>query len=94
MNSTQTMARPTVGISKKGLLTFSVGIFFGTTITYMLTYVSILQPRVMVPSGGVQTLSGGFIPDSPHSHGEMDGFSGPQDSVNWADKHSHSHTGT
>ena len=87
------MARPNVGISKKGLLTFSVGIFFGVTVTYMLTYVSILQPRVTVSSGGVHTLSGGFIPDSPHSHGEMDEFSGPQQSVSWADKHSHSHAG-
>ena len=94
MNLMQSMARPTVGISKKGLLTFMVGIFFGMTVTYMLSYVSIMHPRITTPSGGVRTISGGFIPDSPHSHGETDELSGPQHSVNWADKHSHSHMGT
>ena len=75
-------------------MTFIVGILFGVTITYMLTYSSFIHTHIRVPAGGVRTFSGGFIPDSPHSHGETDDFRGPEQSVDWADKHSHSHTGT
>ncbi|XP_076436661.1 glycoprotein-N-acetylgalactosamine 3-beta-galactosyltransferase 1-like [Babylonia areolata] len=89
------MARPNggpLGITKNGLLTFVVGIFFGVTVTYMITYSSFLHNRLKFRlHGGGRTVGGGFIPDSPHSHGETDDVSGPQQSVNWADKHSHSH---
>lgn len=42
---------------------------------------------------GQQVSSGIFIPNSPHSHGEMDHLKGPDVSVDWNDAHFHSHAG-
>lgn len=90
------MARPALysgGITKSGLLTFAVGIFFGVTMSYMLTYSAFLKTSTLLPHArSTDNSFVGFIPDSPHSHGETDHFKGPDELVKWADKHSHSHT--
>ncbi|ESO84576.1 hypothetical protein LOTGIDRAFT_222070 [Lottia gigantea] len=50
------------------------------------------QPvRILEPSNKV--FLSGFIPENPHSHGEMDFVKGPDQSVKWMDDHSHSHMG-
>ena len=69
---------------KGQLVTFAAGIVFGLTVSYLLTF-STRYSRYTVPAGQ------GFIPDSPHSHGENDHLQGPEKFVNWTDSHSHSH---
>jgi hypothetical protein len=89
------MAKPTgPAITKAGILTFAVGIVFGATFAITLSYSTVFKIDFFPnPKSGIHTHGGGFIPNSPHSHGEMDGFLGPDEAVNWADAHSHFHAG-
>ena len=77
-----------VGVTRKGVVTFGIGLMLGFAVTYMLTFTMRYRKTL---SGNVY--SSAFIPNSPHSHGEMDQFRGPEETVNWADEHSHLHAG-
>ena len=77
-------------INRKILLTFLVGISLGFIITYTL---------LTSAAGGGSAGAGRwrpaqqFVPQSPHSHGEMDQFVGPDREQTWNDFHSHNHHG-
>ncbi|XP_041366704.1 glycoprotein-N-acetylgalactosamine 3-beta-galactosyltransferase 1-like [Gigantopelta aegis] len=75
-----------VGVTRKGIVTFGIGLLLGFAVTYMLTFTM----RYRSTSNNL-IYSSGFIPKSPHSHGEMDQFRGPDESVHWSDEHSHLH---
>ena len=72
--------------SKRVLLIFASGITLGFFTTYFfrdshLQYQNEKKANVMIPNG--------FIPDSPHSHGEMDSFAGPDQEQKWHDFEDH-----
>ncbi|XP_071108511.1 glycoprotein-N-acetylgalactosamine 3-beta-galactosyltransferase 1-like [Haliotis cracherodii] len=81
-----------MAVTRKGIITFAVGILFGFAVTYMFTISTSITGRMKFAPRQKASYAGGFIPDGPHSHGEMDGVKGPEQSVDWADEHSHSHT--
>ncbi|XP_050418929.2 glycoprotein-N-acetylgalactosamine 3-beta-galactosyltransferase 1 [Patella vulgata] len=81
------------GITKGGLVTFSVGLIFGFAFTYMFAFSSSRGGIVRIAQTPEKVYLTGFIPEDPHSHGEMDNFKGPEKSVMWMDDHSHGHMG-
>ena len=75
------------GLTQKGMVLFLVGIVLGFLLTFLFTQQT--HHTAYVPHGQ----GGAFIPNSPHSHGEMDSFKGPDESVDWSEAHFHSHAG-
>ena len=75
------------GVTQKGIILFLVGLVIG----FILTFLFAQQTNRIGYSQ--QEPHGVFIPKSPHSHGEMDQFKGPEESVDWNEAHFHSHAG-
>ena len=71
--------------TKKGLVTFAVGIIFGFCFTYMLAFSSQWRTRTFYPED--------YIPISPHDHSGMENLRGPDQAFKWADEKHHSHEG-
>ncbi|KAK7012060.1 glycoprotein-N-acetylgalactosamine 3-beta-galactosyltransferase 1-like isoform X1 [Biomphalaria glabrata] len=69
-------------IGKTSLTTLAIGIAIGITVSNIVKFSSTQRRHFS---------SSGYIPDSPHSHGENDFVEGPDDSLSWHDEHSHSH---
>ena len=80
---------PSPGITKRGVLTFVFGIASGFLCTYLLLVSREVKTVEKRPLG----LSHHFIPDEPHSHGEMDHFAGPEQEQQWSDTEAHDHQG-
>ena len=74
-------------VTQKGIILFLVGL----VIVFILTFLFAQQTNRIGYSQ--QEPHGVFIPKSPHSHGEMDQFKGPEESVDWNEAHFHSHAG-
>ncbi|KAH9487856.1 Glycoprotein-N-acetylgalactosamine 3-beta-galactosyltransferase 1 [Bulinus truncatus] len=70
-------------IGKTSITTFAIGIAIGITLSNVIRFTS-------SPMKG-NVISGSYIPNSPHSHGENDLVQGPDDSLSWHDELSHSH---
>ncbi|CAL1539230.1 unnamed protein product [Lymnaea stagnalis] len=68
------------GFGKVSVITLAIGIFIGISVSNIFRFTT--SPR--------NSLSG-YIPVDPHSHGENDDVSGPDNSLSWHDEHSHSH---
>lgn len=66
---------------KVSITTLAIGIAIGISVSNILRYTSSSSHNPI----------DGYIPDSPHSHGENDLLKGPDSSINWKDEHSHSH---
>ena len=82
---------PSPGLSRRVLLVFLTGIGTGFFFTYIL-FTSFSTSQHLI-RGAKRTLvpHESFLPDSPHSHGETDGFVGPEHAQKWSDEHSESH---
>ncbi|ELU10340.1 hypothetical protein CAPTEDRAFT_176711 [Capitella teleta] len=76
------------GITRRGILTFLLGIVLGFLCTYFLatSQFAALNEARKVPSS-----PHAFLPDEPHSHGEMDEMEGPDVEQQWTDVEAHQH---
>ncbi|XP_052096116.1 glycoprotein-N-acetylgalactosamine 3-beta-galactosyltransferase 1-like [Mytilus californianus] len=72
-------------LTQKGIVLFLLGIVLGFLMTFLFSNQFDLRNHIR------QVPSGVFIPNSPHSHGEMDHLKGPDESVDWSEAHFHSH---
>lgn len=75
----------TSSVTQKGIILFLLGLVIG----FIMTFLFAQQTNRIAYSQ--QEPRGAFIPKSPHSHGEMDQFKGPEESVDWTEAHFHSH---
>ena len=76
-------------VNKRSLLVFILGASSGFLAMYLT--LSLTGLRVGRPPG--RRTSEAFLPDSPHSTGENDHFSGPDKEQWWNDFHEHNHHG-
>lgn len=83
-------------LDKASLTQFGFGIFFGFSATYLYTFYSATEiyhsPKTTSSNQGF--VFGGFLPESPHSHGENDNVAGPKEVIEWADQHFATHSGS
>lgn len=75
------------GVTQKGIILFLVGLVI------VLKLIFLFAQQTNRIGYSQQEPHGAFIPKSPHSHGEMDQFKGPEESVDWNEAHFHSHAG-
>lgn len=78
-------------VTKKGLVTFAVGIIFGFCFTYMLAFSSRWRTRTFYPEDRIFYQN--YIPESPYDHGGIDNVKGPHEPSKWTDQNHHSHAG-
>lgn len=69
---------------KGSLVTFTVGISLGISITYFL---AVSNRPVMPKPRGAGIGAAQFVPDNPHVHGHLDGAEGPESVMRWEDSH-------
>ena len=79
------------GTNRKIFITFTIGTFVG----FMFTYFAVQLWRPDATSEGVpkRITRSEFLPRSPHSHGEMDEFVGPEQQQSWHDFEDEHHHG-
>lgn len=79
----------TNNVTKKGLVTFTVGIIFGFCFTYMLAFSSQWRTGTYYPDERVYYQH--YIPESPDDHTDIDHLKGPDKPYKWDDAKHHSH---
>lgn len=76
-------------VTKKGLVTFAVGIIFGFCFTYMLAFSAQWRTRTFYPEDRIFYQN--YIPESPYDHAAIDNVKGPHEPSKWTDQNHHSH---
>ena len=76
---------PGVLFGRRSTFTFTLGIAFGFTFTYMMLLSSPLYRRRLSAVNGGGGGGGHFVPGDPHSHGDNDHLSWPDTAQAWHD---------
>merc|ERR1712226_226942 len=76
---------PSPGVFRKTGLTFAIGLTIGFIGTYVVINSSKTRESIPAERRGSSFSGHGFIPKSPHSHGEMDNVVGPDQQQSWHD---------